>query len=69
MKAFLEGKKVWQIMGFSFHMFLMYTKVYKSKKSSILIEFRIQHQKYLYDNQNFREHFTTFFVRLLDHSH
>ena len=50
MKAFLEGKKVQQIMGFSVYMFLMYTKVYKSEKSSILIEFGIQHQKYLYDN-------------------
>ena len=37
-------------MGFSFHMFLIYTKVYKSEKSSILIDFGIQHQKYMYDS-------------------
>ena len=47
MKAFLEEKKVYQIMRSFSPMFLMYTQVYQSEKVSLLIDCGISHQKYL----------------------
>ena len=69
MKAFLTRKKSIANYGFFFPYVPHVQKVYKSENSSILIEFGIQYQKYLQDKLNLREHFTTFFVRSLDHSH